>query len=360
MTLDMNNTDKLNEFRLEARRLGIEVLPPDVNRSGVTFEVAEGKVVYALAALKGVGAHAVEHLVKVRGEMPFADLADFASRIDPQIVNRKALECLAQAGAFDSLDPDRAKVFGNVGRVLAAAQERAERAQSGITDLFGGTGEPTRLFFVAADPWPPAERLQREFAAIGTYLSAHPIDDYAALAESRGGLTWKAFFEQLRSRRQFTGQIAATVVSRQERRTRTGGRLGIVMFSDPTAQFEATVYQERLVEWRDLLEPGHSLFVTIGGEFDPDTEEVRARIQAIEPLEAMAARKSHAIRVFLDAPDPIERLANRLSEGEGTVTVVVMLNGREVDVKLPGQYRITPQVAGAIKAVPGVVHVEMR
>ncbi len=314
MTLDMNNTDKLNEFRLEARRLGIEVVAPDVNRSGVSFEVAQGKIVYALAALKGVGAHAVEHLVKVRGDRPFADLADFSSRIDPQILNRKALECLAQAGAFDSLDPDRAKVFENVGRVLAAAQERTERAASGNFDLFGGSGEPTRLFFVAADPWAPSERLQREFTAIGTYLSAHPIDDYATLAEAHGGLTWKAFFERLRSNRQFTAKIAATVVSRQERRTRTGGRIGIVMFSDPTSQFEATVYQERLADWRDLLEPGHSLFVQIGGEFDPETEEVRARIQALEPLEALAAKKSRAIRVFLDAPEP-DRAAREPARG---------------------------------------------
>src|SRR3712207_8614726 len=96
MTLDMGNTDKLNEFRLEARRLGVEVTPPDVNRSGTEFEVRGGTIAYALAALKGVGNQVVQHLVDVRGDRPFRDLADFASRIDPQMVNRKALECLVQ------------------------------------------------------------------------------------------------------------------------------------------------------------------------------------------------------------------------------------------------------------------------
>ena len=360
MTLDMGNTDKLNEFRLEAERLGIEVVAPDVNRSGLAFEVVHGKIVYALAALKGVGRQAIEHLVAARGDRPFADLADFAHRIDPQILSRKALECLVQAGAFDSIDPDRATVFENIGRVVAAATERSERAASGTTDLFGGSGEPAQLFLSKAEPWAPSERLQREFAAIGTYLSAHPIDDYAELVAMRGGLTWKAFFDQLRQNRQFTGKIAATVVQRQERRTRTGGRIGIVTLSDPTAQFETTVYQERLAEWRELLEPGNSLFVQIGGEFDPETEEVRARLQAVEPLEAMAARKAQAISVFLDASGPIERLANRLDQGEGTVSVIVLLEGREVEVRLPGQYRVTPQVAGAIKAVPGIVDVKMQ
>ena len=361
MSLDMGNTDKLGEFRLEARRLGIEVVPPDVNHSGVAFEVAEGRIIYALAALKGVGTQVVEHIVAVRAAGPFKSLADFAARIDPQLVNRKALECLVQAGAFDSLEPHRAKVFENIGRILSAAQERTERAGSGISDLFGNTGGPEPLRLTDVEPWAPAERLQREFCAVGTYLSAHPIDDYAALIQSRGGLTWKAFLEQLRGVRNLTGLIGATVVQRQERRTRAGGRIGILTLSDPTGQFEATVYQERLADWRDELEPGRSLLLQVSAELDPDTDEIRARIQDLEALEAAAAKRSQAIRVFLDAPEQVERLATRLHAGEGTVSVVLLLKnvGREVEIRLPGNYRVTPQVAGAIKAVPGIVHVEM-
>jgi DNA polymerase-3 subunit alpha len=303
----------------------------------------------------------VEHLVAIRAAGPFESLADFAARIDPQLVNRKALECLVQAGAFDGLDPDRAKVFENIGKIIAAAQERTERAGSGISDLFGSTAGPQPLRLVEVDPWAPADRLQREFCAVGTYLSAHPIDDYAALIEARGGLSWRAFLEQLRGVRNLTGLIAATVLQRQERRTRTGGRIGIFTLSDPTGQFEATVYQERLVDWRDELEPGRSLLLQISAELDPDTDEVRARIQDLEALEAAAAKRNRAIRVFLDGPEQIERLASRLQTGEGSVSVVLLLKnvGREVEVRLPGSYRVTPQVAGAIKAVPGIIHVEL-
>ncbi|HEX2257430.1 MAG TPA: DNA polymerase III subunit alpha, partial [Afifellaceae bacterium] len=187
MTLDMGNTDKLSEFRLEARRLGIEVLPPEVNRSGVGFEVADGRIAYALAALKGVGSHAVEHIVAARGPTRFADLADFAARIDPRILGRKALECLVQAGAFDCLQPDRALVFANLPRIVAVAQERAERQASGVGDLFGEASGPAPLTLAPAEPWTPAELLQREFAAIGAYLSAHPIEAYADLVKARGG-----------------------------------------------------------------------------------------------------------------------------------------------------------------------------
>ncbi|MDQ3557781.1 MAG: DNA polymerase III subunit alpha, partial [Pseudomonadota bacterium] len=322
MTLDTGNTDKLNEFRLEARRIGIEVISPDINRSGTAFGVEAGKIVYALCALKGLGGQVAEHIGKARGPRPFESLADFAARVDPQIVNRKALECLVQAGAFDTLEPQRAKVFENIGRILAAVQERAERAASGISDLFGEPAGPQSIPLVEAEPWAPAERLQREFSAIGMYLSAHPIDDYDELVRSRGGLTWKAFLDQLRSLRQLTALIAATIVQRQERRTRSGGRIGIVTLSDPTGQFEATVYQERLSEWREELEPGRSVLVQISAEFDGDTDEVRARIQSIEALEAVAAKRNSAIRVFLDAPEQIDRLASRLDAGEGTVSVV--------------------------------------
>ena len=243
---------------------------------------------------------------------------------------------------------------------MSAAQERAGRAASGISDLFGDSGRPVPIFLAEADPWPQADRLQREFEAIGTYLSAHPITDYEPFVKGRGGMSWSAFLERVRATHAFSALVGATVVQRQERRTRTGGRIGIVMLSDPTAQFEATVYQERLADWREHLEPGQSHLFQLSAEYDPDTEDLRTRIHNIEPLEAVAARRSRAIRIFLDAPEPIERIAKRLESGEGAVSFVLMLKEREVEMRLPGQYRVTPQIAGAIKAVPGIVHVEMQ
>ncbi|MYZ47828.1 DNA polymerase III subunit alpha [Propylenella binzhouense] len=361
MTLDMGNTDKLNEFRLEARRLGIEVVPPDVNSSGSAFDARGGRIVYALAALKGVGTQVIDHIVAVRDGRPFASLADFADRIDPRQANRRSLECLVQAGAFDRMEPNRAKVFANIGRILAAAQEKAARTASGVADLFGGSGGPQPIHLVDEPDWTPAERLQREFAATGAYLSAHPLDEYGAMVAARGGLTWLAFAEQVRSLRSLTALIAATVVQRQERRTKSGNRIGIVTLSDPTGQFEAVVYQERLFEWRDRLEPGQSLLLQIGADFDAETEEIRARILGIDSLEDVAASRSRQIRVFVDTPEPLDRVASRLdAPGESTVSLVLLLDraGREVEIRLPGQYRVTPQVAGAVKAVPGVVHVE--
>ena len=134
MTLDMGNTDKLAEFRAEAERLGIKVDPPSINRSHVTFEVDGNTIIYALAALKGVGAQAVTEIVAARARAKFADLADFADRINPRAVNKRVLESLAQAGAFDEFEVNRARVFPVMDAVLARAQRshrfrdyRAER-----------------------------------------------------------------------------------------------------------------------------------------------------------------------------------------------------------------------------------------
>src|SRR3954454_15560631 len=137
MTLDMSNTDKLAEFRAEAQRLEIKVMPPSINRSGVAFEVEGNTMYYALAALKGVGAQAVEAIVAARGDKPFADLADFTNRINPRAINKRVLESLAAAGAFDALEGNRARVHAGVDAVLAAAQRRYEDAEIGQNDMFG-------------------------------------------------------------------------------------------------------------------------------------------------------------------------------------------------------------------------------
>ena len=180
MTLDMGNTDKLSEFRAEAERLGIKVEPPSINRSGIAFEVEGNTIHYALAALKGVGGQAVESIVEARANGPFRDLSDFASRINPRSVNKRVLESLAAAGAFDALEENRARAHGAVEAVMAAAQRTHDAVSVGQNEMFGGPASRDKLPMPKLDPWLPAERLQREYEAIGFFLTGHPLDDYAA------------------------------------------------------------------------------------------------------------------------------------------------------------------------------------
>src|SRR5580698_5267009 len=161
MTLDMGNTDKLAEFRAEAQRLGIKVEAPSVNRSGVQFDVDSSTIYYALAALRGVGRQAVESMIAARGEQPFTDLGDFGRRVNPKNINRRVLESLAAAGAFDGIEPNRARAFAAVDTLLATAQRTQDDAVRGQSELFGGAAAPAPLAVSSLEPWLPAERLQR-------------------------------------------------------------------------------------------------------------------------------------------------------------------------------------------------------
>jgi DNA polymerase-3 subunit alpha len=178
MTLDMGNTDKLNDFKREAQRLDIELVPPCVNRSEVIFSVKDGKVHYSLCAVKGVGRNVAESIVAARGDRPFEDLADFASRVDPKVLSKRTLETLINAGAFDTLVPQRERVVAVLDTIVATSQRSASARDEGIVDMFSADRpEPVRLP-EKYEPWSPTEKLAREFSAIGFYLSAHPLDAY--------------------------------------------------------------------------------------------------------------------------------------------------------------------------------------
>jgi DNA polymerase-3 subunit alpha len=367
MTLDMGNTDKLSEFRAEAERLGIKVEAPSVNRSGVNFDVEGNTIHYALAALKGVGRQAVETIVEARGQRPFADVSDFASRINPRAINKRVLESLAAAGAFDAFEGNRARMFAAVDTILASAQREHEAVESGALQFsFGGPTTKDAIRLPTVEPWLPAERLQKEFDAIGFFLTGHPLDDYATTLKRMRVQSWAEFARAVRSGA-VAGRVAGTVVARTERRTRTGSKMGIIGLSDPTGHYEAVLFSEGLAQFRDLLEPGAAVLLTLSAELQGD--DVRARIGMVEPLDQAAAKLSKGLRVFLRAEAPIESVAKRLEgptagraaqdKADGEVALILMLSeGTEVEVKLPGRFKVSPQIAGAIKAVAGVVAVE--
>jgi DNA polymerase-3 subunit alpha len=309
----------------------------------------------------------VESIVAARGDRPFADLTDFASRINPRAVNKRVLESLAAAGAFNAMEPDRARAHAAVDAMLATAQRHFDGAAMGQSELFGGPAGREALAVPAVAPWLPADRLQREYDAIGFFLTGHPLDDYVHVLKALRVQPWTEFVRAVRAGAS-AGRVAATVVSRAERRTKTGNKMGIIGLSDPTGHYEAVIFAEGLQQYRDLLEPGSPVLLGLSAEAQGD--DVRARIQTVEPLDQAAAKLAKGLRVFVRSTAPIEGVARRLEpansggksngNSDGEVSVIVMLadGGTEVEVKLPGRFKVSPQIAGAIKAVPGVVEVQ--
>jgi DNA polymerase III subunit alpha len=359
MTLDMGNTDKLMLLKQEVQRLKLPIIPPSVNASGVEFGVKDGAVVYSLAALKNVGSGAVQHMVEKREEGgPFKSLADFARRVDAKALNRRAMESMIKAGAFDALAPNRAQVFEAIDQIIGLSNRASNEQAAGQNDMFsGGAVSAPELSLPKRDNWLPMERLAQEFEAVGFYLSGHPLDEYAASLRRMRIDSFAEFAHKAKSGGMKAARLAATITSRQERRSKAGNRFAFIGFSDPTGQFEAICFADTLNAARDLLEPGTSVIVSV--EADVEADELKLRLQGVEALDKAAAAVVQGVQIFVRDAAPIESIAKRL-ERKGKAPVLLTLiteTGREVDVELGRNFTMTPQIKGALKAVNGVVDV---
>jgi DNA polymerase-3 subunit alpha len=400
MTLDLANTDKLAMFAGEARRSSIAVLPPCVNASEVDFavETKDGRraIRYSLAALKNIGPAAVAGLVGERGrDGRFRDLADFARRLDARAFNKRSLETLAAAGAFGSLETDRALVHGNVEAIVAYSQRHGANKAAGTDDLFAAGPAATGIDLRPQQAWTPIERLQHEFGAIGFYLSGHPLDEYKGVL-AKLGATRFLDLEARAERGAGAGRLAGIVVSARERRSQKGNKFAFAQFSDASGQFEAVIFSDTLAACRDLLEPGTA--VLIDAEAERDGETVKLRVNAMQSLDKAAAGVARGYRIVLDRRHlqreraAIQRLKAMLApldlaaagnpttstqsgsngNGGGRRGAIVHLvlevddfrastpeapGGREMELLLPGRYDITTSVRGTLSTVPGVLDV---
>ena len=356
MTLDMGNADKLNSFTQEARRLGIRLEQPSVNHSDVGFVPHDNTIRYSLAALKNIGRPAVESIVaERRANGPFKDISDFARRLNPRHVNKRALETLAAAGAFDDLGIDRATALENVDRMILAGNSAQEAKAGGQNDLFfsGGGAAPPPIELRPATPWLPTDRLSREFEAVGFFLTGHPLDDYEEVLRSLGAETWAEFAAKAQTRH-VVGRLAGTVLSARERKGKTGNPYAFVAFSDATGQFEAVIFSEALIAARPLLEPGSVVLLEVEAEAEGET--VRVRVQGVSSLDSTAEERSSGMKVVVDDPAALPQLAAQIGTtgGQGHFHLHLLVDGKEVTFNVPRGVDSTPRQRSALKQLDGV------
>ena len=364
MSLDISNTDKLAVFYQDARRQGVKVRAPDVNRSGADFEVEDGEVLYALGAVRNVGLQAMQHLASVReAGGRFRDLFDFVERVDPRQVNKRALENLARAGAFDSLHPNRAQILANADALAAYGQSVAAERASSQTNLFGGEqAEAARPRLARCEPWSQADQLDQELAAVGFYLTGHPLEAVLdGLRRRRVTLLTDALVQAEGGAEAF--RMAGVVRRRQERASaRTGEKFAFVSLSDPTGEYEVMYPPESLRRCREALEPGRSVLIKVRAKATDG--EVRFFGDDAELLEKAIENASAGLRVYLSpASADMEALSRRLQpaggDRGGEVVLVASLGAaREVELKLPGRFTLDAALRGALKTAPGVAYLE--
>ncbi|ODS04091.1 DNA polymerase III subunit alpha [Methyloceanibacter marginalis] len=357
MTLDMGNADKLSSFAQEARRLGIRLEPPSVNLSEVGFVPNDGAIRYSLAALKNVGRQAVEFLCEERAKNgPFKDVSDFARRLNPRLVNKRALETLAAAGAFDDLGVERAVAFANVDLMVATGNRALETNAEGQEDLFSGARHaPPAIELPRRQAWLPTDKLSKEFDAVGFFLTGHPLDDYKEVLDSLGAETWAEFASKARTRR-VVGTLAGTVLSARERQGKSGNPYAFVAFSDATGQFEAVIFSEALLAARPLLEAGTAVVLEVEAEAEGET--VRVRVQSLSSLDRAAEGRSAGMKVYVEDPRALGALAEHVGGkgGEGQFRLVLRLQelDKEVEFELPRGIDTTPRQRSELKLVEGV------
>jgi len=322
----MDDTDKVRQFYEDGVANGVNILPPDVNASEYRFvPIDRSTVRYGLGGVRGTGESAIAAVLEARKQAPFRDLFDFCRRVDKRMVNRRVVEALVRAGAFDSLDPRRARLLASVGRALDAA-EQAERAASQVS-LFGEAEAPrggAHAYVDAAD-WDARQKLLEEKAALGFYLSGHLFSVYER--QLRGFPRTPLAKLGPSDHRVWMAGVVASARTQMTRR----GRMVVVMLDDGSAQIELTVFNELFEKHRDKLKEDSLLVVAGKAQNDPYSGNFRVVAEDLMDLDTLRGRYAAQLRIAMngktdhahDAKKLQTLLAPYRAAGQGACAVVV-------------------------------------
>lgn len=364
MNYEMHDTDKLSAFAQDAKQLGITLLPPDINRSQSRFCVevlSNGSLAirYGLSAIRNVGAQAMEALIVERTlHQPFASLTEFAERVPANVLNRRQLENLVAAGAFDNISPNRRQIFESIDMLISMAALASADRESTQINLFGGPAHPSPTQQVALKPvsdWGALDRLNKEFEAIGFYLSEHPLSAHREITKSLGILQSADANKKLGANLQ--RQKLAGVVMDFRIRASARGRFGIVELSDESGHFEVVIYDETLLgEVHGLLKTGAMLYVEVDAKAEEGRTKRMARvIQLLD--EKLQTGRLQSLAMHVSAPADFQQLKKILGApvaGGAQVQVRVKTSLGTVVIRLKDSFDIAQMQLQQLKEQPHI------
>jgi DNA polymerase III subunit alpha len=367
MSFDMSLTDKLSVFVEDMRRGGIDCLPPDINVSYAFFTVENGTVRYALGALKGVGEKAMEVLVQERERGgPFSNLEDFAARIDPRLLNRRQLESLAAAGAFDAIKPERAAIFGAAETILAHAASAHEQRESGQAGLFGSNSAEAAPIRLPRDAsWTLAQRMAAEREAFGFYFSAHPVDAARHLLAAHKVRTFAEIAEMNVAEGERVGSTMAGLVEEARWRTSAKGRrYMLATLSDRSGQFIATAFDDEVTAALEAAaKSGQCGLLSVELDRRAGDETPRVTIKRIQPLTDLAKRTRLQVTVRVADGEAAARIARELAGVRGSNGllrfVLPLSSGGEAVIVAGRDYALDAEVAARIERISGEGSVDL-
>lgn len=381
MTLDLTNTDKLNVFKQELNNLNIPILPPDINMSQVEFsaEVIEGEkdeegiggalsdgqlrgVRYGLAGLKNVGVAAMECLVQEREENGlFKDMADFCNRVDTRQINKRALENLIKAGAFDEINSNRAQLHAGVEMMVREMSLATQERNSNQVSLFGDQVEVDTIALPEVTEWDLIEKLAGEKEAVGFYLSAHPLDAFTNVL-ARQKVVPSTEIESRAVGKGGAIKVAGTIQGMRRMKSKRGNPYAFLSLSDSYGGFEVTLFSELLAATDDVLVSGNSVIVNAEVKHSDDGA-LRITAQGLETIDQVAMRTGTGLDIYLRDDSHLEAIQEILKNnknGRGRVTFKLNVKHPDfpdcdVDIELPDKYKISPAIRNAVASLKGVI-----
>lgn len=370
MTADMDNTDKIVTLVDECQRMGLTVIPPDVNTGRYRFSVnEEGHIVYGIGAVKGVGEGPIEAILEARDrDGPFRDLFDFCNRVDIKKLNKRVMEKLILSGAMDRLGPHRAALMATLEEAMRAAEQHAKAQAVGQVDMFGVLTEEiddVKKAFANVPHWPDKVWLEGERETLGLYLTGHPINQYSS--ELRRYTSGRLCDLHPTSRDTVT-TAAGLVIAARSMVTKRGNKMGIFTLDDRSGRLDVTLFSEALEKYEELMQKDRILVVSGQVSFDDFSGGLKMSARELLDINDARERFARAVRISLDEQRIDERFFPRLCEileparaGVCPVQVNYRRPGSRVRLTLGTEWRVTPtdQLIDDLRVLLGRERVEL-
>ncbi|MFB3945365.1 DNA polymerase III subunit alpha [Aeromonas veronii] len=370
MTADMDNTDKIVTLVDECQRMGLTVIPPDVNTGRYRFSVNEdGHIVYGIGAVKGVGEGPIDAILSARDQDgPFRDLFDFCNRVDIKKLNKRVMEKLILSGAMDRLGPHRAALMATLEDAMRAAEQHAKAQAVGQVDMFGVLTEEiddVKKAFANVPHWPDKVWLEGERETLGLYLTGHPINQYSS--ELRRYTSGRLCDLHPTSRDTVT-TAAGLVIAARSMVTKRGNKMGIFTLDDRSGRLDVTLFSEALEKYEELMQKDRILVVSGQVSFDDFSGGLKMSARELLDINDARERFARAIRISLDEQRIDDRFFPRLCEileparaGVCPVQVNYRRPGSRVRLTLGTEWRVTPtdQLIDDLRVLLGRERVEL-
>ncbi len=328
MSMDISNQNKLGEFYEELKQLGIDVIRPDINECNADFKTENNKFYYALGGIKAVGLEAVSNIVQEREKKgKFLSIIDFVKRVNPKNINKLQLEGLVKAGAFDNLIENRKSLFNSIPNIIIKSKNYFDNKIVNQIDLFGEDNENEADFIENISDWNFEERLSKEFEAVGFFISDHPLNQFKEIFDDYKINHYQEFYSNDKLK---DGNISATLLKIQERKTSKGNSYAVLKLTDLTSVFELFIFSDTLELNREILKEGDSYILTLNKVISDDENKTkRINVRKIASLKDLFNSPIKEVTFNINSKEQIKTLENYLNEKGDTIVNISISNNSE-------------------------------